>query len=42
MSEQPLFDLRVKFEPEDEAATVDFNDLETHIHRDVNADDVLT
>lgn len=45
MSEQPLFELRVVFEPEDEAATVDVNDLETHTYRDVDAneaDDVLT
>lgn len=44
-SEQPLFELRVKFEPEDESATVDINDLETHVYRDVDAneaDDVLT
>lgn len=44
-SPQPLFEIKIVFEPEDEAATVDINDLETHIYRDVDAgedDDILT
>jgi hypothetical protein len=42
---KPVFELQIRFEPEDENQTVDFNDLEIHVYRDVDAedeDDVLT
>lgn len=38
-SPRPLFEVQIKFEPEDETATVDINDLEVHVYRDVDADD---
>ena len=44
-SQKPVFELQLKFEPEDESATVDINDLDVLVYRDADADeheDILT
>ncbi len=44
-SSKPVFEVQIRFEPEDEKQTVDVDELEIHIYRDVDADeqdDVLT
>jgi len=44
-SPKPVYEVQIRFEPEDEKQTVDVNELEIHIYRDIDAeeqDDVLT
>jgi|GEM_PF-2958894 hypothetical protein len=44
-SPKPVFDLQIRFEPGDEKETVEVDQLELHVYRDVDADeqdDVLT
>ena len=44
-SPRPVFEILIKYVPEDETQTVDINELEIHTYRDVDAegdDDLLT